>query len=297
MQQGQPSGEIMSFIFENIPVRGSVLRIHDLVSHVPTLHHKDTDIAKSLAEMLTASAILNADLKNPANVNLQIHSSGDVPLMLAQCTSDQNLKAYIKKDTKEDASYDELSRNNAVFAVTVEPRAGSGDVYQSLIELNEFSISSTMEKYFNDSVQLKTYFKVFTEKLDDKVSCGAIFLQAMPQGETLDEFEDHWTRLGLLLSTIKSEEILPGELSKEELLFRLFAKDDQIRYFPQKELSFFTANARERMAKALESLGVKECKSLLDEGKIVIADEFNGQEEEFTEEDLMGIFGTGWEEE
>tara|TARA_R110000868_G_scaffold218576_1_gene468867 strand:+ start:6240 stop:7139 length:900 start_codon:yes stop_codon:yes gene_type:complete len=291
------SGIIQPFIFDNMPVRGMVLRINNLSEHVPCLSAETNFINKALAEMLAASAVLTHDLKNKANVTLQIQSQGPVPLLVSQCDKNGSLRAYAKINDDADTqklNYKNLIEENAIFAVSVEQGEGkTKNIYQSLVGLNKTSVSSSVEQYFNDSVQLNTYFKVTIGEQDGKLSCGCIFLQALPEKEpNLDD----WRRIAIILTTMKEEEILPGSISEQELLGRLFA-EDKVRVYAPHDLHFASAQTRERMVKALLSLGEDQCKDLLKEGPIVMMCEFSGTEESFTHEDIRNIFDTDQDDE
>lgn len=286
------SGLVQPFVFDNMPIRGMVLRIDNLYEHIPSLGQTPKFVEKSLVEMLAAASILKFDLKNKSNVTMQIQSTGDIPLMVAGCDKDGNLRAFarIEDGANLDAlSYKSLVKDNTVFAVSVEQGEDKNrHVYQSFVGLNETSVSSSVEQYFNDSVQLNTYFKVNVGEKDGKLCCGGIFLQALPEEE---HDMDDWRRMAIILSTMTDDEFLPGDISEKELLVRLFA-EDKIRVYEEKPLHFSTPKTRERMKTALKNLGQDQCKDLLKEGPIVMTCEFTGSEESFTESDIVGIFDT-----
>ena len=290
--QSKPSGLIQPFVFDNMPIRGMVMRIENLYEHIPTLKDTQKFVQKSLVELLAASATLTADLKHKSNVTLQIQSTSDIPLMVAACDKGGNLRAFARIEDGADMdslSYKTLVKDNTIFAVSVEQgEKQNRHVYQSFVGLNETSVSSSVEQYFNDSVQLNTYFKVSVGEVDGKLCCGCIFLQALPQEE---HNMDDWRRLAIILSTMTDEEFLPGNISEEELLIRLFA-EDKVRVYEQKDLNFANPKTRERMKMALKSLGEDQCKDLLKEGPIVMTCEFTGGEESFNEQDIIGIFDT-----
>lgn len=285
-------GHISTFIFDNIPVRGALIRLKDLNTHIPALAHKKHGLSTYLSEMLTASALFVSDLKSNADVTLQIHSKSQIPLLVSTCTADGNLRAFanILEETEGFVSFKEIAKNEGIFAVTVQQE---GHQYQSLVALNYESISSSIEHYFTESVQSPTYFKTFNDKINGETYCSALFLQILPHTEQ-EDMKDHWRRLGLIISTVHNEEILLGTLSDEELLFRLFAEDN-IRTFPKKGLSFNRPNTREKMKESLKKIGMQSCKELLNEGDIEIVCEFSGKVEIFTNEDLKELFGSQWD--
>lgn len=284
-------GHILPFMFENIAVRGAVLRLENLAEHIPSLEqHQGFGLSTYLSELLAAGCILVNDLKNRADITLQVHSNSPINLMVAQCTGDGHLRAYANVHEKiaQETTFEDIVKANGTFAITVEQNKHK---YQSLIALNKDSIGKSVEQYFNESVQLPTYFKVFSGKIDGEFGCGAIFLQALPQEEPN---QDDWERLGMLIDTLEMEEILPGMLKGEELLFRLFA-EDTVRVFPVRKLYIPEVDNRKRMLKALEQVGVTACKEIIEEdGHIEMACEFTGKTETFNEDDLKSLFGKEW---
>jgi len=295
MTQHIASGTLQHFIFDNIPVRGIVLRMDNLALHVSTIKHKNEDLNNALAEMISASALLASDLKHNANITMQIHTSGDVPLLVAQCDTENDIRAYANITPNaniEKLEYTDIAAKEALMMVSVEQQ-NPHNVYQSMVRVNSESIASSLEQYFNDSVQLDTYFRVMTAEQNGDLKSGMIFLQALPQEE---KNEDDWARLGIILDTIKQAEMVSGDITIETLLMRLFA-EDKVRVFTPETLHFDLSKNRKRMEKALVSIGVKECKDLLAQegGQLEMTCEFTGRKEAFNEENMRDIFGTDWD--
>lgn len=286
-----PIGHILPFMFDNMPVRGMVLRMNNIGEYIPSLKTAG-EISHILTEMLAANATLVDDLKHQAAVTLQIHSQSKTPLLVSQCDKNGGMRAYVNMAEgveQQEGSYKDILSNNAMFAVSVEQH---GKRYQSLIALHEDSVAVSIEQYFNTSVQLPTYFRVFTDSKKPGI-CGAIFLQAMP---SKTPSKDDWQRLAYILDTITLDEALPGKVSDKDLLRRLFA-EDAVRVFDQRNLNITMPNIKARMEKALHSIGPQQAKELLEEGPIEMTCEFSGQSFTFNEEHVRNIFGTLWEEE
>lgn len=278
------------FIFENLPIRGRLLRMPNITDQVGSLTTDDTTIAHLLSEMLAASVVLAFDMKDQANITLQITSKGKLPVLLAKCNHKGVLRAFAKKAGDITPEELELSHNEeSIFTVTVD-YGRDRESYQSIVPINTHSISRTVEMYFQQSAQLPTFFKVFSQAGDDgRSSFGAIFLQALPHKDPVPD--DDWRRMGLLLSTLHAEEILPGKIKEIDLLSRLFAEDD-IRVFHKQPLEFSANTNRERMLEALKNIGLEECQTLLEQenGTLSVTDEFSGATETFTEADIAAIF-------
>jgi molecular chaperone Hsp33 len=281
-------GQLLPFMFDNIPVRGKVLRLDDLNLHIPALQGKPENFVQMLCDLVSTAVLFSHDLKNANRVTLQIQSEGEVPLLVAQCIAGNTLKAYGK--TKSDITgkrFIDLFNNNAILALSVDmPHAQQP--YQSFVALNHQSLTSSLEQYFSQSAQVKTYLRVFSGVHHGKTACAALFLQALP-GENLSE--DDWHRLGLILNTLTLAEALPGTLTDLDLLRRLFI-EDELRLFAAQPLTFNPHHNREKMLDALKSLGLDACLGLLQEGKITMTDEFSGFSESFTEADIRALFAT-----
>lgn len=287
-------GVMRPFVFEHLPIRGRLMRIPNVTDQVNALELGDTGLAQTLSEMLVAAVVLAFDMKDKANITLQITSDGDVPLLLAKCNYKGVLRAFAKKDAEVEQNDRPVQQENkSVFTVTVDYGRGQ-ESYQSIVPIDAESVGKAIEEYFQQSSQLKTLFKVFTDT-DHKgrTSCGAMFLQALPHKEEVSA--DDWRRMQLLLSTLHAHEVLPGDVKEIELLQRVFAEDD-VRVFHRETLGFADSSNRERMAEALKSIGPGECKTLMEQenGAFTMTDEYTGQSETFTEDDLKEIFGDAW---
>lgn len=303
MTKTKPSGLLLPFVFDNIPIRGKLLQLNDLSVHIPSLevgsNQGHSKVATFLAEMLSTSIALAADLKNNADVTLQIHSESSIPLMVTQCKNGNELKAFANIDKNvSDITFKDISSKKGTMVLTVEQQEQQ---YQSILALNNSSISSSIEEYFEKSAQSKTYFRVFTETKNNKVTCGAIMLQIMGESSknikshlSEDDIKDNWHRLNLILNTIKTQEIVPGKYLPEDILMRLFA-EDTIRVFEKSSLKFAVADTRKKMELALKSLGVKSCKELIKEAPITMTCKFSGKEITFSEKDLKAIFADDWD--
>lgn len=301
---GPAHGTVLPFMFDNMPIRGKVVRIEHINDHVKSLLLGDKAIADLLAQMLVSATVMVYDLKEKANVTLQVHSQGKLPLLVAKCSHKGTVRAYAQKDHKEPKpmSADDVAKSTqdeGMFVISVDFGPGTTP-YQSVVPIKGGNISSAMEDYFARSAQLDTHLKVFTETdKAGRTSCGAMFLQAMPpQGgdAALPAHKekvsaDDWRRMGIILSTLQPAEILPGKLSEKDVLVRLFA-EDTVRVFPHQELTFRPDSTRQRMAEALVSLGEEEVRNIIEQegGKLTIEDEFSGVAETFTLTDIDTIF-------
>lgn len=283
---------LLPFAFENIPVRGRLLRLYNIEQHAPSLTQAAPVIAQATTDMLAASALMAYDLGDNATVTLQIQSANPaVPLMVARTTHGGGLRAYAQSQQGVAPLTFEMIADGdtpALLAVTVDynanPTRKNNEPYQSIVALRAPSVSVSLAHYFNHSVQLPTLLHTFTH--NNGHTCGALFLQALPTPAPLDE--DIFRRLTLLLNTLTASEFLAPTTTPHTLLNRLFA-EDTLRVFDEQPLHFAEENPRARMLTALISLGAQTCQNLLSQGPIEMTDDFTGRTEIFTATDLAEV--------
>ncbi len=272
---------ILPFSFDNMPLRGKLVRLNNLERYIPSLEGTSPDIREALTEMTIAACLLMDDFKTAKSVTLQIQNPQNQSLMVVQCES-QNIKAYTNR---KQAPLTEILDSYAIFSITAIEK--TGQQYQSLIPLaNASSIVEAVEHYFSQSVQSATLLKITHGFCHNTHAAGALFIQALP--EDMPEGDD-WNRVKILFDTLKADELVPGKISPTDVLFRLF-HEDTARLFPITELTFKEDNARPKMLEALKNLGEEACRDLLLEGFIEMIDEYTGVTENFTEDDIDTLF-------
>lgn len=289
---------LLPFSFENLPIRGRLIRLEELDAHVPTLKEATEPMQQMLAELLTFASLLEHDTKHTMDVSLQLQHPGHNALVFAQCkaqTADKPaiIRAYAN-EAAQHLSFETLSKphkgQGGRFAFTLQPAAANMQPYQSLVPLHHTTVAECLRLYFAMSAQTPTLLKSLSGITPTGGVCtGAIMLQGLP-GKPLPE--DDFNRLQMILNTIEPAEILPGHLSGEQLLARLFA-EDEIRVYQTETFAFGADNPRERMLTALASLPAAEIKQLLAEGPLEMTDQVSGQRVTFTEADLKHLLTQG----
>lgn len=271
---------LQPFLFANLPVRGRILQLSDLSSHVPTLQSAQEACAQTLTELLAAAALLAHDAKHTLAVSLQIQHAELGALIFAQCSLSATLKAYANPAAQATPFESYAKVPGGIFAVTMEPKE-IDQRYQSLIPLTHATAAGCLADYFKNSVQTPTHFVVF----GNHERALAVMLQALPAKELP---EDDWNRLALLLKTLNTEEALDPALTPQTLLERLFAEDDLTLYTAETP-EFAHDDPRPRMLAALASLPADELKQLIANAPVTLTDNTSGQTHTFTAEDLAHL--------
>lgn len=266
---------LQKFIFEDIPVKGCLVRLSTSWLEVQKRARPDADVCEMLGQALCAAAMLGSSIKFEGTVSLQIQSSGALRLLLGQCANQSKLRGIARKNAEQQ----ELLVD-PVLSINLEPD-GSGTPYQGIVSMEEGSISKALEFYFAQSEQLESRFWLIANKR----SCAGFMLQRMP-GKLQDE--DDFDRLVHLASTVSDVELLDCEPAK---LLHLLFSEDTVRLFDAEAMQFACKCSSERVAGVLHSLGFPEIRSLLDErGLVEVNCEYCGKDYQFDPVDVASLF-------
>ena len=275
------------FIFDDTDVRGEMASLEESYTHVLAKHAYPEPVAALLGELMAAAALLVNTLKFDGLLVLQARSSGAVPLLMVECSSDRELRAiarYEEDQIKSGASFQELMPEG-VLALTVDPKEGQR--YQGLVALDGENLAECFTNYFVNSAQLPTRFWLYA----DGQRARGMLLQQLPADRVLDsdEREESWQHVIALASTLSAEELLG--LDNETILHRLY-HEEQVRLFPSTDVKFQCSCTRERSVQALISLGLADLQLLLAEkaGTIKIDCQFCNERYLFNEQDIVQMF-------
>ena len=87
---------LQKFMFENSAVRGELVEISDTWRQVQARRDYPTAVRTVLGEMLSAAALLSANLKFNGSIVMQIHGDGPVRLLVVECDSELRMRATAK---------------------------------------------------------------------------------------------------------------------------------------------------------------------------------------------------------
>nr|WP_298169969.1 Hsp33 family molecular chaperone HslO [uncultured Pseudomonas sp.] len=275
------------FLFDDSDVRGEMVVLTQSYAQVLAKHSYPQPVAQLLGELLAAAALLLGTLKFEGLMVLQARSSGPVPLLMVECSSEGELRGiarYHAEQVRTDAGLSDLMPEG-LLAITVEPR--SGQRYQSLVDMDGATLADCLSNYFATSEQLPTRFWLNA----DGQRARGLLLQQLP-ADRLPEAEAReasWQHVVTLADTLTAEELLG--LDNPTLLHRLY-HEEQLRLFEARMLQFRCSCSRERSANALISLGQADAELLLSEnaGSVVIDCQFCNERYAFDAADIAQLF-------
>lgn len=275
---------LQRFLFDGTDVRGELTRLHQAYRDTLAAHPYPAAVARLLGEFLAAASLLSATLKFEGTLTLQAKSDGEIPLIMAEITSDRRIRGIARgADEAQSDDFGTLLRNGQL-AITVAPTRGQR--YQGIVPLDGNSLSECLEYYFRQSEQLATRLWLSA----DRECCAGMLLQELPAGEhsQAEIRAGQWQHVTTLADTLAAEELL--QLPFDKLLHRLYHQDP-VRLFDPKPVQFQCSCSASRTLSALRSFGEPELRSMLAEhGAIDVNCEFCHQHYHFTEGDIDALF-------
>lgn len=287
---------LQKFMFEEAPVRGELVEISETWRQIQEHHHYPRAVKTLLGEMLSAAALLSANLKFNGAIVMQIHGDGPVRLLVVECDSELQLRATAK--LAADAVVDDNAllpelvnlHGQGRFVITLDPKdkLPGQQPYQGIVPLDGDSVASVIENYMQRSEQLDTRLWLAA----DATVARGLLLQKLPREGGLnapaEDDAESWTRITMLGSTLRNEELLTTDI--QTLMRRLFW-EETIRVFNARQPVFQCSCSREKVANMLTMLGQTEVDTALDElGALDIACDFCGKHYQFDKVDCAQLF-------
>ena len=241
-------------------------------------HDYDPVTQETLGHAAAATGLIAQSLKFDGAVTLQLQGSGDLRMLVMQCTSELELRGMATTVADVRARNFGGLMESAHCAITVD--AGERP-YQGIVEISQVSLAASLENYFDRSVQVPSHVALVS---DDSLA-GGILLQQMP-GQEIDE--DDWKRLGLLARTLTAGDF--PENTGLELIGKLFNEDD-VRVFKQQPVAFRCRCSARRAEEVLRMLGEAEIRDALKEqGSLEVTCEYCGRQREYDSVDVSRLF-------
>lgn len=289
------NNEIIPFTILNNAVRGRIIKLDNELNKILNQHHYPDPINKILTELLIASAIIGSQFKEEIILSVQLQSEHAVKYVIADFQSPNQIRGYAQFDNKLDysnISYEDII-SNGIIIVTIDRILHNNQRYQGIIEISNLSITKSIEKYFAQSEQIKTLFKIavgnyITPGSETLFCAGGIMIQKLPSRNDGDD-DENWREAQAYFATIKDHELIDPELSSEKLLYSLY-HEVEVKVYDYLPIINKCRCSRKKAEEVLVSLGKKEVSSLLVENLIEINCQFCNQSQKFSSEDVKEMF-------
>ncbi|MBS0506693.1 MAG: Hsp33 family molecular chaperone HslO [Proteobacteria bacterium] len=312
--------ELHKFLFDGLPVRGSIVRLTDAWTELLARRAGNTEtgpyplpVSELLGEMAAAAVLMQSNIKFNGALVLQIFGDGPVKLAVAEVQSDLSLRATasVAGELPAGARLPDLVNvgGSGRCAITLDPkdRLPGQQPYQGVVPLygdhreKLTKLSDVLQHYMLQSEQLDTTLVLAA---NDQVAAG-LLIQRMPlKGEAnlagaagpadedqIGQSEDY-NRIATLAASLTREELL--SLDVDTMLHRLFWEEKLLRFVPQQGADgprFACSCSRTRVGNMLRSLGEAEVQGIVDErGAIDVGCEYCGQQYHFDAVDAVQLF-------
>ena len=238
------SDKPLRFSIADRHARGRLLRLDAVLSEILSAHAYPPLVERTLAEALVLTALLGASLKEPGSqLTLQAQTQKGAIRLLACDYRDGALRGYAQFDATQIAILPPDTTLFGLFgtgylAITFDralPASEGGGRYQGIVPLEGSSLAEAAEHYFVQSEQIPTLIRVAVDHVDGKCIAGGLLAQHLPEGEEgrerLHVRLDHpeWEHIEALTSTISPGELTDPKLPLEEIVWRLFHEEDEVR--------------------------------------------------------------------
>lgn len=275
---------VIGFTIPSRHARGRVARLGPVLDEILSAHAYPAPIERLLAEALTLTALLGSLLKDAkGQMTLQAQSPGAIVKLLVCDYKDGELRGYVQFDAQQlswlgkNPTLDALCKKGHL-AITFDQPA-TKERYQGIVPLDARSIGAAAEQYFLQSEQIPSLVRLGTRRdKDGKLIAGGIFVQHLPEGEVgrerLHVRLDHpeWQHVEALSGTMGADELAEASLPLENLVWRLFNEEDEVRVLAGTALSRGCRCGAEYITQVLGKFPESERAAMADEQGVISVD-------------------------
>ncbi|MBH0114726.1 Hsp33 family molecular chaperone HslO [Novosphingobium sp. YJ-S2-02] len=234
---------VLSFSVPSRHARGRIVRLGPVLETVLSAHDYPPVVKHLLAEALVLTALMGSLLKDEGSqLTLQAQAEGGAVDLLVCDYRDAKVRGYARFDEAQLAQLGDEPRLEELFAkgyfaITFD-LASTKERYQGVVPLEGDSLAHACEAYFAQSEQIPTLIRAAVRSSDQRCMGAGMLIQHLPDGEEgkarLHAQEEHpdWEHVSVMAGSVQRDELLDPVLSLEQLLWRLFHEEDEVRVEP-----------------------------------------------------------------
>lgn len=220
--------------------RGRIARVGPVLDQILSNHRYPGVIERLLAEALVLTSLLGSMLKEPGGqITVQAQTqNGIIDLLVCDYVGGE-LRGYVRFDSERLADAGPAPSLFALFgkgylAITFDHPV-MDERYQGIVPLEGESLAAAAESFFAQSEQIPSIVRLAVEKTDSGWSAGGLLFQHLPEGEEgrerIHTRLDHpdWPHVAALAGSIKAEELTDPALPLDEIAWRLFHEEAEVR--------------------------------------------------------------------
>ena len=284
------SDQLVRAISKDGFVKAVAVSTRDLTERARQIHHTTPVATAALGRTLAATSMLGNALKGDgASVTLQIKGDGPLGTILAVSDNAGNVRGKVDDPTvdlplRPDGKLDVGAAVGHEGMLTVIRDLNMKDPYVGSVSLLGGEIAEDLAAYFVESEQIPTAcgLGVLVDRDRSVLAAGGYLIQLLPGAgeEIVSRVEQGIMAAGSVTALLKAD-------SDPESLLRRVMPDFELEILEKSPIEYRCYCSRERMEKALISLGPEEMRSLIEEqGSAEMTCRFCDSVQKFTREDL-----------
>ena len=282
--------ELVRMIASHFPVKAMAVSGTSLVERARQIHHIWPVATAALGRLLLGASMIGSTLKeDQGSVTLRLKGDGPLGTVLAVSDSQGNVRGYVANPTvelprKAPAKLDVGSAVGPNGTLTVIKDLGLKEPYVGSIQLVSGEVAEDLAAYFVESEQIPTACALGVLIAPDQSvrAAGGYLIQLLPGADesVIAAIEQGVARVGPVSAQ------LDRGLTPEGLLREVLA-DFQLELLEQSPVEYRCYCSRERVSRALISVGAQELESLIQEqGGTDLTCQFCDKRYHFTREEL-----------
>lgn len=253
----------------NNQIRVFAATTRELVEHARQAHNTSPVATAALGRLLTGGAMMGSMLKGEKDLlTVQIQCSGPIQGLTVTADSKANVKGYaynpnVMLPPSEKGKLD-VGKALDLGVLSVIKDMGLKEPYMGQTQLISGEIAEDLTYYFATSEQVPSAVSlgVLMEKDNTVKRAGGFILQLMPFAEdTLaEQLEEKLKNMEPITS------LLERELSPEDIIREVLGEFD-VQIMDTMPTQFFCNCTKERVEKAIISVGAKELQTMIKDNK------------------------------
>ena len=253
----------------NDQVRFFAAYTKDVVETARQKHNTSPVATAALGRLLTAGAMMGSMCKNDSDViTLQIQCSGPIGGLTVTADSKANVKGYVNNpDVMLPPSKEgklDVGKALDLGVLTVIKDIGLKEPYSGQTHLVSGEIAEDLTYYFAASEQIPTSVAlgVLMNKDNTVRQAGGFIIQMMPfaKEETISQIEENLKNI-----TSVTDHLKKGETPEQ--ILEILLGNLGLEITDTMPTRFYCNCSKERVEKAVISVGKKEIQDMIDEGK------------------------------
>lgn len=284
--------QIIRMLAKDAPVKASAITAKEMVERARQIHKTLPVATAALGRGLMACSIMGNQLKEErGSVTLRIKGDGPIGGLTAVSDSDGNVRGYVLDGTVELPlkAPGKLDVGNAIGegTITVIKDIGLKEPYVGTVQLVSGEIADDVAAYFVESEQIPTACALgVLVDTDQSVLCaGGYLIQLLPGADdsVIGQIEQGVARLGSVTSALHKG-------MDSEAMLREVLRDFDMEVVGEQDVAYRCYCSRERVERALISLGKDELSDLIaEQGGAELTCQFCDRVYHYSKEELEGL--------